>query len=177
MDLCVSSHGLVHNAFASKLSKFAQSASWLQNNLVCLICNNSIWAFAPHLFMATYLVGYIVLFPYLFPVVAFCSYILLHKLVLPNTWLIRPCFHLTVFMDTRNRSSKILFWNVRGSNSQEKWDAIRAKVCGSACQILCLQETKRNSIDHFFIRKFCPRNLDSFALFPSVGASGRLLTV
>lgn len=76
-----------------------------------------------------------------------------------------------------NRSNKILFWNIRGLNSQEKWDAIRNKISESACQILCLQETKRESFDAFYIKKFCPRSMDQFAFFPSVGASGGILTV
>jgi len=78
-------------------------------------------------------------------------------------------------MDNNNpntRYSKILFGNVRGLNSQEKWDAIHDKINESACQILCLQETKREIFDMFYIKKFCPRTLDQFAFFPYVGASG-----
>ena len=76
-----------------------------------------------------------------------------------------------------NRSIKILFWNIRGLNSQEKWDAVRDKISESACQVLCLQETKRETFDYFYIKRFCPKPLDQFAFFPSVGASGGLLTV
>lgn len=79
--------------------------------------------------------------------------------------------------ENNNRSNKILFWNIRGINSQEKWDAIRDKITESACQVVCIQETKRENFDNFYIRKFCPRTLDQFAFFPSVGASGGLLTV
>ena len=86
---------------------------------------------------------------------------------------------LIVIMDSSNNNgfSKILFWNVRGINSQEKWDAIKDKINESACQVLCLQETKRETFDSFYIKKFCPRNLDQFAYFPFVGASGGLLTM
>lgn len=66
---------------------------------------------------------------------------------------------------------------MRGINSQDKWDAIRDKIAESACQIICLQETKRDAFDHFYIKKFCPRNLDKFVWSPSDGASGGLLTV
>ena len=76
-----------------------------------------------------------------------------------------------------NGSSKILFWNVRGINSQEKWDAIRDKISESACQVVCLQETKRESFDNFYIKKFCPRNLDQFAYSPSIGASRGIITI
>jgi len=51
-----------------------------------------------------------------------------------------------------NRYTKILFWNIRGINSQEKWDAIRDKINESACQDLCLQESKREHFDHFYLR-------------------------
>jgi len=77
-------------------------------------------------------------------------------------------------MDSR-RYSKILFWNIRGINAQEKWDALRGKIIESACQIICIQETKRENFDIFYIKKFCPRNFDQFAFSPSVGAAGGLL--
>jgi mRNA deadenylase 3'-5' endonuclease subunit Ccr4 len=47
----------------------------------------------------------------------------------------------------------------------------------SASQIVCLQETKRELFDHFYIKKFCPRHLDHFAFAPSIGASGGLITL
>jgi len=76
-----------------------------------------------------------------------------------------------------NRCTKVLFWNVRGINSQVKWDAIRDKISESACQIVCLQETKKETFDSFYIKKFCPRNLDKFAYSPSIGAFGGLITI
>jgi len=76
-----------------------------------------------------------------------------------------------------NRFTKILFWNIRGINSQEKWDAIRDKISESVCQVLCLQETKREHFDHYYLKKFCPRNMDNFAFSPSIGAYAGLLTV
>jgi exonuclease III len=47
----------------------------------------------------------------------------------------------------------------------------------SASQIVCLQETKRELFDHFYIKKFCPRHLDHFAFAPSIGASSGLITL
>ena len=76
-----------------------------------------------------------------------------------------------------NRQSKVLFRNIRGINSQEKWDAIADKIKESACHVLCLQETKREAFDAFYIKKFCPRSLDKFAFSPSIGASRGLLIV
>lgn len=76
-----------------------------------------------------------------------------------------------------NRHIKILCWNVRGINSQDKWDAIGDKISESACHIVCFQETKRENFDPFYLKKFCPRSLDKFALFPSDGASDGILTI
>jgi exonuclease III len=76
-----------------------------------------------------------------------------------------------------NRNTKILVWNIRGINSKKKWDAIRNKIEESASQIICLQETKRESFDSFYIKKFCMRHLDQFAYAPSVGASGGIITI
>jgi exonuclease III len=74
-----------------------------------------------------------------------------------------------------NRSWCVLSWNIRGINSQAKWDHIRNKISESAAQIVCLQETKREVFDQAYISKFCPRYLNKFAFVPSTGASGGLL--
>lgn len=76
-----------------------------------------------------------------------------------------------------NRNIKILFWNIRGINSQFKWDALRDKISESSCHIICIQETKRECFDPFYIKKFCPRSFDKFAFSPSIGASGGLITI
>lgn len=62
-------------------------------------------------------------------------------------------------------------------NSQDKWDALRDKILESDCHIVCLQKTKRDRFDHFYVKKFCPRSLDKFVWSPSAGASGGLLTI
>ncbi|KAG2577604.1 hypothetical protein PVAP13_6NG193309 [Panicum virgatum] len=74
-----------------------------------------------------------------------------------------------------NRSRNILCWNVRGINSQEKWDSIRNKIDESSCAVVCLQETKREHFDMQYIRKFAPRCLDKYDFVPSSGSSGGLL--
>lgn len=43
--------------------------------------------------------------------------------------------------------------------------------------MVCLQETKRETFDIAFIRKFCPPAFDEFEYLPSVGASGGILTI
>jgi exonuclease III len=58
---------------------------------------------------------------------------------------------------SRQRSFNILVWNVRGINSQGKWDALRDKITESAASVVCLQETKREHFDSSYLRKFCPR--------------------
>lgn len=76
-----------------------------------------------------------------------------------------------------NRNIKILVWNISGINSQDKWDALREKISESACHFLCLQETKRETFDPFYLKRFCPRQLDKFLFFPSTGASSGLITI
>jgi exonuclease III len=38
---------------------------------------------------------------------------------------------------------KILNWNLRGINSEKKWLALASKIAESNCDIVCVQETKR----------------------------------
>lgn len=45
----------------------------------------------------------------------------------------------------------------------------------SACDIICLQETKKETFDVIFLKKICPAGFDSFEYLPSVGASGGIL--
>lgn len=45
------------------------------------------------------------------------------------------------------------------------------------CDVICLQETKRDSFDLPFIRKLYPPAFDAFEFLPSVGASGGIITI
>lgn len=76
-----------------------------------------------------------------------------------------------------HKSWKILSWNVRGLNTDKKWNSIRDHVVESNCDIFCLQETKCSSFDLSFIHQFCPASFDSFEFLASVGASGGTLIV
>jgi exonuclease III len=49
----------------------------------------------------------------------------------------------------------VLSWNIRGINSDKKWNAIRDRMDNNNCDVLCLQETKRESFDLAYLRKFC----------------------
>ena len=53
-----------------------------------------------------------------------------------------------VHMNTlHKRAWKVLCWNVRGINSDSKWDSIINKITERRCDIICLQETKKMYVD------------------------------
>jgi hypothetical protein len=58
----------------------------------------------------------------------------------------------------------ILDWNIRGINSQNRWDDIRQRINESNCNIICLQETKREYFDHSYLRNFGPNFFFTFQL-------------
>ena len=72
---------------------------------------------------------------------------------------------------------KVLCWNIRGLNSDDKQLALREKITESGCAVACIQETKKESFDRKFIKSCCPKQFDNFAFSPSVGASGGILVV
>lgn len=74
-----------------------------------------------------------------------------------------------------NRAWNVLCWNVRGINDKDRWNAVRNKIEESNANIFCLQETKRESFDIHYIRKFAPKRFDKFDFCPSLGASGGIL--
>jgi hypothetical protein len=45
------------------------------------------------------------------------------------------------------------------------------------CEIIYLQETKRENFDQIFIRQFFPSTFDRFKFIPSVGASGGTIMI
>jgi len=80
-------------------------------------------------------------------------------------------------MDNTNhkRSWNVLNWNVRGLNGDGKCEAVKAKIEESTCSVYCIQETKKETFDHSFIKKLAPKRFDKFAYAPSIGASGGIL--
>jgi exonuclease III len=68
-------------------------------------------------------------------------------------------------------------WNIRGVNSTERCDDLENKISQSNLSIICLQETKKESFDDTYLRKFCPRRLNQFACQPSIGLSGGIITI
>lgn len=71
----------------------------------------------------------------------------------------------------------ILCWNIRGLNADNKCLALRNKIDESGCSVVCLQETKKESFDHSFIRKCCPRRFDKYEFVLSRGASGGIIII
>lgn len=71
----------------------------------------------------------------------------------------------------------MLSWNIRGINSAKKWDVVRDRVVESNCDVVCLQETKKQSFDSMFIRNICPASFDAFDYIPSTGASGGTIVI
>ena len=84
---------------------------------------------------------------------------------------------LLVFSMSNPNSVNFMEWsvlshNVRGINSTAKWNAIRCSIRDAGCEVVCLQETKREFFDLAFLKNFCPATFDSFAFVPSMGNSG-----
>jgi exonuclease III len=72
---------------------------------------------------------------------------------------------------------EILSWNVRGINYQQKWTAIKRKILDTNCDIICLQETKREVFDQNYLKNLCSAQFDCHAYTPSVGNSGGTIIV
>jgi exonuclease III len=72
---------------------------------------------------------------------------------------------------------KVLCWNIRGLNSDDKQRAVYNKIIESGCAVACFQETKKETFDRHFLRNCYPKQFDCSAFSPSVGASGGILVV
>ena len=55
--------------------------------------------------------------------------------------------------------------------------ALLDAISSSGCAIVCLQKTKKPSLDNNFIKIGYPRRFDKFAYIPSRGASGGIATI
>ena len=72
---------------------------------------------------------------------------------------------------------KVLCWNIKGLNADDKQIALYNKIVESGCAVACIQGTKKEMFERNFIKKCCPRQFDSFAFAPSVGAPGGILVL
>jgi hypothetical protein len=53
----------------------------------------------------------------------------------------------------------ILSHNVRGINSSVKWNGIRCAIQESGCDVICLQETKKDLFDQAYLKISIPITL------------------
>ena len=63
----------------------------------------------------------------------------------------------------------ILCWNVRGLNSEPKLLALSNAIASSGCAIICLQETKKPTIDNMLIKSCCRRDLTNLLTYLRMG--------
>jgi exonuclease III len=75
------------------------------------------------------------------------------------------------------RNWNVLCWNIRGINATNKLTAQRSKIKESNCDIICIQETKRETFDQAYLRNLCPSQFDCFDYIPSLGLSGGMITI
>lgn len=78
---------------------------------------------------------------------------------------------LVVFLLSMNLS-KILIWNVRGLNRKARRDAVRMMVESTRPDIVCLQETKKESISRFMVFSLLGNVFDQFTFLPVIGTRG-----
>lgn len=64
-----------------------------------------------------------------------------------------------------------------GYQLRKKWDSVINKIVESQCGILYLQETKKESFDSTFVKKFYPPSFDKIEYQPSQGASGGMAII
>lgn len=82
-----------------------------------------------------------------------------------------------MYHTTENRDWKVLCWNIRGMNSDDKLKSIKDKVEEGTCSVLCPQETTQQFFFyHSYLKKFTPRCFNIFAFSASHDTSGGLLT-
>ena len=75
-----------------------------------------------------------------------------------------------------NHTISILDWNVRGLGLPDKCSEIKRTISSISPTVVCLQESKLESISSFKSATFLPPRLQSFRFLPSVGASGGIVT-
>jgi exonuclease III len=69
----------------------------------------------------------------------------------------------------------ILCWNVRGLNCPNRRAAVHETIAASSCQLVCIQESKLQSIDPFIAAYLGGQRLKSYAQRPAAGTRGGIL--
>jgi hypothetical protein len=64
-----------------------------------------------------------------------------------------------------------------GINSENKWNALASKIEESNCDIICIQETKREHFDGQYLKKICHKKFNEFVFLPLVLASGGMIII
>lgn len=70
---------------------------------------------------------------------------------------------------------EIICWNVRGLNNPAKRKAVREFIATVRVNLVCLQETKLDVIDHFMVLQCLGPSFDGFAYLPAVETRGGIL--
>jgi exonuclease III len=86
-------------------------------------------------------------------------------------------FSMAAHHMNNSREMTILCHNIRGIISDVKHNSIINKIQELGCDIICLQETKRENFDASYLKKICPKAFDCFSSTPSVGASSGTITI
>ena len=68
-----------------------------------------------------------------------------------------------------HKAWKVLCWNMRGINSDQKLLALRNAIDSSGCSVICLQETKHATFDAAFVNYSVLKNLISLRWCPLRG--------
>lgn len=71
--------------------------------------------------------------------------------------------------------SNILIWNVRGLNRRARRDSVRDMVASTCPDVVCLQETKKESISRHMVMSTLGVDFDEFIVLPTVGTRGGIL--
>ncbi|WVZ85170.1 LOW QUALITY PROTEIN: hypothetical protein U9M48_032120 [Paspalum notatum var. saurae] len=71
--------------------------------------------------------------------------------------------------------SSILIWNARGLNNKARRNSVREVVLSSKADIVCLQETKVEVMNHFLFSSVFGSEFDKFAALPASGTRGGVL--
>lgn len=71
--------------------------------------------------------------------------------------------------------SKILIWNLRGLNKKARHDAVRVMIDSTCPDLVCLQETKKESISHQLVLSTLGSDYDGFIYLPAIGTRGGVI--
>ncbi|WVZ64648.1 hypothetical protein U9M48_014142 [Paspalum notatum var. saurae] len=71
--------------------------------------------------------------------------------------------------------SSILIWNARGLNKKARRDSVRDVILSSNADIVCLQETILETMNHFLLASVFGSNFDNFVALPAAGTRGGIL--